>query len=368
MKTYKLLFGLIFTCGIYCTYAQQAASDNSKKNLALSVWVSDNINELTPEAQNNLQNKLTQIASKQGIAANPGHSRFILTANVVVQEKYITATAPPKHAYKLDVTLYVGDGVEGKVFASHTSSVSGIGDNETKAYMNALKNIKVLDPAYKKLMDLGAAKIVDYFNVQCDFIIKEAQTLAGAQKYEEALWKLTSVPDVCADCWNKVMSEADAVYQQKIDRECKPTLAEATNVWNAGQNLETAEKAGALLVNIDPASSCFTQALALSEQIAKRIKELDERSETAKKEELAFQRKMKEDEVTFQRKMKETSVEMEKEELAFQRKMKEDEATFQKKMQEKNVEVEKERIKAYRDVGVAWAEHQQPTIVYKPFW
>ncbi|MDR0738523.1 MAG: hypothetical protein LBF39_05565 [Prevotellaceae bacterium] len=328
MKNCKLFFCVIFMCGVYCAYAQQTASNDGKKNLALSVWVSDNIKGITAEARNNLQNKLTQIASKQGIAAHPGYSRFILTANVVVQEKYITSTAPPKQAYKLDITFYVGDGFEGKVFSSHTSSVTGIGDNDTKAYINALKNIKVTDPAYKKLMDLGASKIVDYFNTQCDFVIREAQTLAASQKYEEALWKLTSVPDVCADCWKRAMDEADAVYQKKIDRECQIILTEANSTWNAGQNLAAAEKAGTVLVKVDPSSNCFDQAMALSRKIAQRVQELDEREEAAKKEELQFQRTM----------------------------------------EEKRMQLEQNRIKAYQDVSIAWAENQQEQVVYKPFW
>jgi hypothetical protein len=338
MKNCKLFFCVIFLCSVYGAYAQQAASDVGKKNLALSVWVSDNINGMSAEARNNLQNKLTQIASKQGIAASPGYSRFVLTANVVVQEKYITSTAPPKQAYKLDITFYVGDGFEGKVFASHTSSVTGIGDNETKAYVNALKSIKVADPAYKKLMDSGAAKIIEYFNTQCDFVIKEAQTLAAALKYEEALWKLTSVPDVCADCWKRAMDEADAVYQKKIDRECQIVLNEANNTWNAGQNLEAAEKAGTVLVKVDPNSNCFDQAMVLSRKIAQRVKELDDREEAEKKEELLFQRQMEE-----------KSMQLEQMRI------------------EKNAEVEQTRIKAYHDASIAWAENQ-PQEAYKPFW
>ncbi|MDR0687451.1 MAG: hypothetical protein LBF55_02045 [Prevotellaceae bacterium] len=342
MKTYTLFFCAALACGVCHAHAQQAAGDNGKKRLALSVWVSDNINELTPEAQNNLQNKLTQIASKQGIAATPGQSRFVLTANVVVQEKYITSTAPPKHACKLDVTLYVGDGFEGKVFASYTSSVAGIGDNEAKAYMSALKNIKVLDPAYKKLMDLGADKIVGYFNAQCDVVIKEAQTLAATQKYEEALWKLTSVPDICTDCRKRAIDEAGAVFQQKIDRECKLIYSEANNIWSAGQNVEAAEKAGAVLAAIDPSSNCFGEAMALSGKIAQRItqriKELDDRVEAEKKEALAFQRAMEE-----------KSRQLEQVRM------------------EKNAQAEQERVKAYRDVSIAWAKNQ-PKVAYVPFW
>jgi hypothetical protein len=328
MKNRKLFLCVLLLCGACCAYAQPAAGDGNKKNLALSVWVSDNINGMTAEARNNLQNKLTQIASKQGIAATPGYARFVLTANMVVQEKYITATAPPKQACKLDVTFYVGDGLEGKVFASHTTSVTGIGDNETKAYINALKNIKVTDPAYKKLMDLGASKIVDYFNTQCDFVIREAQTLAASQQYEEALWKLTSVPEVCAACWKRAMDEADAVFQQKIDRDCQFLLNAASHAWNAGQDLPAAEKAGEALVKIDPSSNCFSQAMALSRNIAQRVKELDDREEAAKKEALQFQRQM----------------------------------------EEKSVLLEQERIKASHDIGVAWAENQPEQVAYKPFW
>ena len=43
------------------------------------------------------------------------------------------------------------------------------------------------------MIEEGKNKIINYFNNQCDFIIKEAQGLADQNRYEEALFKLFSV-------------------------------------------------------------------------------------------------------------------------------------------------------------------------------
>jgi hypothetical protein len=336
MKNSKIIFLLFaFLLSLCSAYAQQSRKDEGKERLALAIWIPDNTEGMPDAVRDNLYNKVAQIISKQGIAADPAQSRFIITAKVVIQEKYITPTAPPKQGYKLDVTFYIGDGFEGKVFASHTTSAKGVGDNETKAYMNALKSVNVNDPAYAKFVEQGKSKIVEYFNSHCDVIIKDAKTLAGMQKFEEALWKLTSVPDVCTDCWNKSMDVAAGIFQQKIDYECKYLLSEATNAWNAGQNWDAAENTGIILAQINPDSKCFNDAAALSEKIALRIKEVDQREWDFKYEK----------EIGLIK----TAMDIEKERA------------------EKAMDLEKERINAYREVGVAWANNQ-PDIVYKSLY
>ncbi|MDR3296814.1 MAG: hypothetical protein LBS94_01085 [Prevotellaceae bacterium] len=274
---------------------------------------------------------MAQIATKQGVAADPGYSRFIFTVNVVVTEKYLTPTAPPKQAYKMDVTFYIGDGLEGKIFSSTTTSVSGVGDNETKAYMAALKNISVLDPSYKKFADLGKQKIMDYYTSQCDVVIREAQTLSAAQKYDEAIYKLMSVPDACTECYKKAIEATDAAYQLKVDRECKMRLNEAATLWGAEQNVGGAKKAGAVLAKIDPSANCFSEALVLARKIAEEVKRLDERAYQDQQAELAFQKEMEQNK------------------------------------QAANTALEKERIQAYRDVQKAYAEHQ-PEVKYVRLW
>jgi hypothetical protein len=319
MKNYKFVLLLIFALSIRLAQAQGTDGKMTDKGrLVLAVWVPEQIESMTAVSRNNLENKLNQIITANGMAGNATNNRFIITANVVVQTKDITPTSPPMQAYTLDVTLYIGDGFEGKAFSSLTTTVKGVGENETKAYNAALKNIKTNDPSYQAFIEKGKTKIIEYYNAQCDFIIKEAKTIAGMNKFDEAIWKLTSIPDACTDCWNKCMIALPPIFQQKIDFECKTKLTEATNLWNANQSWDGAQSAGAILATIDPKSSCFNESKALSDKIAKRILEVDKREWNFK--------------------------------------------------YDQEIGLERDMIKAYRDVGVAWGNGQPQNVTYKSFW
>ncbi|HBF87838.1 MAG TPA: hypothetical protein DDX39_04270 [Bacteroidales bacterium] len=316
----KILFiALAFVVSINTMKAQNSTGKmDDKGRLALTAWVPEQIESMPVAARKNLENKLSQIITSNGMAGSPFNSRFIITANVTVLTKDLTATAPPMQAYTLDVTLYIGDGFEGKSFASYSTTVKGVGENETKAYMAALKNIKSSNPEYQAFIEKGKNKIIEYYNTQCDFIIKEAQTLESQNKFDEAIWKLTSVPDVCADCFNKCMDAVAPIFKKKIDYDCKVKLTEANNVWAASQNYDGASSAGAILSTIDPEAACYNEAKALSSQMAKRVLEIDKREWN----------------LTW----------------------------------EQEVGLERDRIKAYRDIGVAWGNGQPQNVTYKSLW
>jgi hypothetical protein len=265
--------------------------------------------------QNNLTNKLSQIASANGMGGS-ANSRFIITANVSVLTKDITPTAPPMHAYTIEVTLFIGDGIEGTLFSSQSITLKGVGTNESKAYIAALNGLKVKDPIYQTFIEKGKNKIVEYYNSKCDFILKEAEMLTSKNDFDAAIAKLTSIPEVCKDCYDKAMTAVAPIYKKQIDRECKIRLMEATTTWNAAQDLSSADSAGAVLSQIEPGASCYKDALVLSSKIAQRVKELDQR-----------------------------------------------EWKFQMKQQQDNVDIQKATIKAARDIGVAYGNGPKATVV-----
>jgi hypothetical protein len=295
---------------------KQGKSDDAGR-IALASVVSDQIEGLTPSAQSNLQNKLNQIATKSGMGGSSINNRFIITANVVVLTKDITATAPPMQSYALEVTLYIGDGIEGTLFSSTSVTLKGVGETETKAYASALKNLKVADPQYQSFIELGKNKIIEYYNDRCDFILKEAQMLASQNQFAAAIAKLVGVPEVCKECFEKAMDAVGPIHQQEIDRQCKSSLAEAQNIWNAGQDVNAANSAAYYLGGIDPNAACFADAQNFSKQIAKRIKELDQR-----------------------------------------------EWEFEMKQQQDDVDIQKAIIKAARDIGVAYGNNQPRNVTY----
>ena len=311
-KILLLSFAVVFNSFLF---AQSKSNDAGR--IILNTVVPEQIEGLTGTAKANLENKLSQIATKNGMGGSALNPRFVLAANVIVQTKDITPTAPPMHAYTIEVTLFIGDGIEGTKFASTSVTLKGVGETETKAYMMALKNLKVDDPKYQAFIENGKKKIVDYYIAKCDFILKEAEQLAGRAEYDAAIAKLVSVPEVCKECYDKAMNAVAPIYKQQIDRICKLNLASATSVWNAGQNQNAASEAGKLLSVIDPNSNCFADAKALSDKIAKRVMELDNR-----------------------------------------------EWNFQMKQYDDQVSIEKATIQAARDIGVAYGENQPQTVTY----
>lgn len=272
-----IILSILFIAGIG-VYAQNTAgkSDDAAR-ITLAAFVPQQIDNMPDAARSLLANKLSQVVIQNGLGGKASNERFILTANINVLTKDFTPTSPPMEALTLDITFYIGDGIEGTKFSSVSTTVKGVGDNETKAYLSALKNLKTSDPAYQSFIETGKTRIMEYYNSKCDFIIKDAQTLADQNKCEEAIYKLSVVPDICKACYDKCMDVVPKIYKQQIDRECKLKLADASTIWAANQTVEAANEAASILSTIEPGASCFNEVKVLSNKIASRIKELDVR-------------------------------------------------------------------------------------------
>ena len=316
MKNLKI-FGLALLL-IVTTISVKAQNNKGKSDdlgrIVLNAYVPSQGENIPSSARKMLNNKMKQIATKNGVGGSRLNTQFIISPQVSVLSKNLTATAPPMTALSLEFTLYIGDGYDGTVFSSMSIETKGVGTNETKAYIQAIKQLKPANPEIKAFVNEGKGKIVEYYNSKCDFIIKDAQTLASQNKYDEAIWKLTRVPDVCKECYDKCMDAIVPMYKEKIDRECEMKLTEAQGYWNAAQSMEAAEKAGRILSTIEPEAACFSKVSALMAKIEQKVKEIDDR---------------------------------------------------EWKYILKDQAQESERIEAYRAVGVAFGENQPQNVTYK---
>ena len=308
---------MLYLISINAFAQNNAGKTDDIGRITLAAYVPQQIDKMPDAARSILANKLNQIVTQNGMGGAANNERFIITANVNVISKDLTATAPPMTALVLEVTLYIGDGFVGTKFSSTSISVKGVGESETKAYISALKGISPTNSNIQSFVGNGKSKIIEYYNSKCDFIIKEVQTLVSQNNFEEAIFKLTSVPEVCKECYDKCMDAVGPIYQKQIDRECKSKLMEANTAWNAAQDSYGADTAGGILAQIDPNASCYKEALALSNKIAQRIKEIDQRD-----------------------------------------------WKLQLKEQQDNVDIQKATIKAIRDIGVAYGNGQPKTVTY----
>lgn len=246
------------------------AQGTAKKSVPLTVAVPEQAEYVPEIARAAIENKMQQIVNINGMSATGDTGQFFLTCALNVTDKQVVAGAPVKIAQKIDITFYVADAFNKRVFETATISTRGVGEGENKALIAALKQIAPSQPALKALITNANTKIISYYEAQCDNILQKARTLATARQYEEAFFQLSLVPEECS-CYGKILTAADELFRQYIDYRAQANLAKARSIWSAGLNREAAAEASEYLAQILPDAKCYPQALDLQKEIKARI-------------------------------------------------------------------------------------------------
>jgi len=173
MKTLKLIFAVFLFVGLNLNAQNKLEKKDDVGRIAICPVIG-NIPDMPASAERMLLNKMGQIAAKNGMASYG--NRFIMYPHITIMSQDITATAPPMHAYNLDVTLYIADNMTQSIFSSTTISLKGVGKNPTKAYIGALKMLNHRRPEVKTFVEKGKNQIIEYYNSKCDFILKDAES------------------------------------------------------------------------------------------------------------------------------------------------------------------------------------------------
>jgi hypothetical protein len=267
---------LITVLILFSSFQLYSQSNNDQSRIILNSFVFDKDNKLPQEAKTNLQTKLGQIASDNGIGGDSFNPRFILAAKINTQTKDIIAGPPQMIALNLDVVFYIGDAIDNQIYSNTSISIKGVGTNENKALINAFQQISTKNKNFTDLINVGKAKIVNYYTEKCDFITQRSKTLSQQQKYDEAIYELMQVPEVCKTCFENCMTSVQPIFQSKIDRESTLALNQSKTIWNSSPNSEGAREVAKLLSSIDPSSAVYKDALAFSEVVRKK-NEADEK-------------------------------------------------------------------------------------------
>src|SRR5665647_664127 len=97
-------------------------SADDKDRIAIDVLVPPQVEEIPDQAQVLLENKLMEVAVKNGLGGSGPSPRFVLTAKMVVITKDITPTVPPMEAYTFQIYLYIVDVVDQIIVSTTTLS------------------------------------------------------------------------------------------------------------------------------------------------------------------------------------------------------------------------------------------------------
>lgn len=257
---------LLFFIQLLCTSAFMMAQEC---DLPLSVAFSTESEQIPQAAERAIANKLKQILTQNGVSGTLEFEQFALVPKFEFLDKHIVAGPPVKHVYNLSITLEIRDTQENTLFSTYTTDINAVGENETKAYMAAVRQIAPQSQQIKDFISRGRAKITAYYNKNYQRIIQKARLLSKMNKNEEALYHIMSIPECCSG-YASAMEEALSIFQTHIDREGERLLMKARAIWAAGHNDKAAAEAAYLLTRIDPSSKAYSQANALLGEIKEK--------------------------------------------------------------------------------------------------
>lgn len=277
--------------------------------MPIAIIIPEQVENIPTEAESVLRNSLTRLAGESNLITDFNFSQFIMTVKVDVIDKEILETSPAQVMYNLGVTFYIANAYTKTKFSSAFIELKGVGRNETKSMIDAMKRINGNNAKIRSMVTTGRTKILDYYDNHYGEIIAQAEQKASMQQYEEAIALTVSVPS-CSKGYKSAITAGLKYYTKYRDRYYLAMLNKAKAIWAAGQNQDTALEIVDLISSIDPEAACYKEGVAFLNEVKKQVRK----------------------------------------DIDFEEREKYHDA----------ISLEQKRISAMRDIGVAWGKGQQP--------
>lgn len=248
--------------------------------ITVMVPADDNI---SAAAQRQIENKLIQMVTLNGIGGLGGDPRYVLAPVSELVKNEVTSTAPVRHLVKYNITFYVADIVTGTVFSSENTEVTGVGDSDELAIIAAFNELNPKDAKFQKMLSDAKERIINYYQEHGAEFIKQAEMLIAKQEYGQAMTVLGSIPVEAEEFYQTAVNMMTEITPKYIEKECglalsqmKAALGRPTD--ENGYNLEAMQYYALIPAN----SECKAEADALANQY-----KLDVANFQARKEEFA---------------------------------------------------------------------------------
>ena len=238
--------------------------------LPISVYAVDDSESFPKGSKAMIENKLTQLLTKNGIAGLDYMGQFVLTVSSTPLDKDVIPGPPMKIAEKMEMNLYIVDSYAKTIFSSASFTVRGLGETENKCYLNAISHMPLQTPQIAQFIDEGKQKIIRYYDHEGEVLIKKAMYLAKKKEFEEALWIVSLIPQQSKH-YDAALATGQEIYQMYLNNECNIYLAAARQAWAAEQNSKGAVAAGEYLQNILPDAGCYDEAMELYREIKGKV-------------------------------------------------------------------------------------------------
>jgi len=348
MKVKFLLLNLAICYSILSAMAESSVGD-----IYITV-IQPERKDIPNEAAAQLENKMHQLITANGIADTDPSGRFVITAKSFIVTKDIIGGAPQRISQKIDFTFMIGDLIENKVFESYTFTAIGVGINENKAYINAVNKMKTANPQFTAFIEKTKKKIYQYYVARCEQIVLEAKQQAANRDYQQAIYQLMQVPNIC-DCAETCQNLMIEYYDAYTETTAAGLINEAKAVWASSPNSDGASKAADIIARIPADTKVQSQLDALVAEINKKLREDEKRD-------WAFKMKQYEDEQARQRREYQLRKQKQEADIAYRERQQVADNAYRSRQQAANNAARRQTIEACRQVGLAFARNYRPPV------
>lgn len=247
------------------------ASKSQDCDLKLMAIPAEQTEDVPTDIQEMLIQRLTDAIVTDGVTAGEDYAQFFVSAKISYLYKENLSGPPMVTAMTTRLNLYIGDNYEQKIFSTLSLELKGVGTNDSRAFINAFKGLNKNDLRIHDFVAKGKIKILDYFNRNYKNILERAKQSASVQKYDEALYYASSIPDCCKG-YSEAANATIKYYKLYINYNCKLLVAQAKNIWAVNPDQKGAKKVMSLLNQINPNAACYNEAQALYKDVADKVK------------------------------------------------------------------------------------------------
>lgn len=206
MKKIKTLLLALFLVSV--SYMSEAQS------IRVMYPSNDNISD---DASSILYNRLNQAVTLNGIGSTDNSNKFLLVPSVTVLSIEPTATVPINYVAEVEIAMYLVDNSKKLLMSQETIVKKGVADNERKAVVEAIKSIKARDPKIKKMITIGKNRIIEYYNTECETVVKTINAYIDCGMYDKALSELNAIPQIDANtgCYDNTLNILSKISQEQ---------------------------------------------------------------------------------------------------------------------------------------------------------
>lgn len=232
-----------------------------------------------------LVSKVQAILTKNGMA-DYGSDFVIVPAMQIDEDDIIESGMVNLFKVAGSLNLALTQISTGKTFGTASIPIRGTGKrSKAVAMKSAASSVNVNNPEIVKFLEQSKQNVIDYYTKNHNTIIGKARSAASTGDYEQALAILGSFPDGMPR-EKEINAEIEKTYRQYINHNCQAIILQAKGALAK----KDYDYVNSLLSEIDPSSSCYSEAVAMTSSINKEIRqtEAQERAAQERREQRAL--------------------------------------------------------------------------------